>query len=145
VAQTRRRMQGAIGPTVLLPLVATLILGAGCDADDDGADYVAVCTDHQGVRVDDAKCDHAPAAYTHDAADTADPWLWYYLGTSAGHTAPPIGSRATGGVYRTPVTVRVNGNSPRAATVARGGVSTSGGSVARGGFGVSRGASGAGS
>jgi hypothetical protein len=129
-------MQGRLGPLLLVPAVAAALLAAACDVDDDGADYAAVCTDRNGVRVDDSKCAHAPDAYTGDGFDATDAFLWYYIGTSAGHTAPPIGSRAMAGTYRTPVSVQFSGGT-RVATVQRGGVSTTGGSISRGGFGVS--------
>lgn len=129
-------MQGRLGPLLFVPAVAAALLAAACDVDDDGPDYAAICTDHNGVRVDDSKCDHAPTTYTGDSFDATDAFLWYYIGTSAGHTAPPIGSRALAGTWRTPVTVPSTGGT-RGATVQRGGVSTTGGSISRGGFGIS--------
>jgi hypothetical protein len=129
-------MQGRLGPLLLVPTVAAALLAAACDVDDDGADYAAVCTDRNGVRVDDAKCAHAPTDYGGDMFSPANDFLWYYIGTSAGHTAPPIGSRAVAGTVRTPVSVQSTSGGTRIATVQRGGVSGTGGSISRGGFGV---------
>jgi uncharacterized membrane protein YgcG len=142
----RRRMQGWIGPHTLVPAVAALLLAAGCDAadGDDGPDYVAVCTDRSGARVDDAKCAHAPETYQGTVFDAADTVLWCYLPTTSGYTAPPVGSRVSGGTYRTPITVRADGSSDRVAVLQRGGVAPSGGSISRGGFGVSKGSAGGG-
>jgi hypothetical protein len=131
-------MQGRLGPLLLVPAVAAALLAAACDVDGDGADYAAVCTDRNGVRVDDSKCADAPDTYTNDSFDATDAFLWYYIGTSTGHTAPPIGSRAVAGTWRTPVTVpSTSGGGTRVATVQRGGVASTGGTINRGGFGIS--------
>jgi hypothetical protein len=131
-------MQGRLGPLLFVPAVAAALLATACDVDGDGADYAAVCTDRNGVRVDDSKCAHAPDTYTNDGFDSTDAFLWYYIGTSTGHTAPPIGGRAVAGTLRTPVTAQSTaGGGTRVATVQRGGVSTSGGSISRGGLGIS--------
>lgn len=148
-----RRLQGRLGPVVFVSAVAALI-ASGCDATGDGTstDYVAVCTDKAGNRVDDSKCQRAPDTYDNDGFDAGDAFLWYYLGTAnASAYAPGIGQRVTGGVYRTPVTVRnttinigsgntkTSSGSTSKQTVQRGGVASSGASITRGGLGVSSG------
>lgn len=154
-----RKLQGRLGPVTFVAAVGALIL-SGCDLPMDGtdADYVAVCTDKAGNRVDDSNCAHAPDTYDNDGFDAGDAFLWYYLGTMSGNAyAPGIGQRVTGGVYRTPVSVRnttinigsgntkTGSGSTSKQTVQRGGVSSTGGSITRGGFGVSSGSSSGGS
>ena len=135
-----------IGRRPLLRLVPALalVLG-GCDAvtwdyDEDGDrlepeyDYVSICTDRNGNRVDDGRCPVGDS-------DNGSGFVWFYMPTSGGVTAPPVGHRIdrSTGVYRPPTTLP-GGKVP---SVARGGsVPAGGGVVQRGGFGVSGGKSG---
>jgi hypothetical protein len=165
----RRRMQGRITSDGLVGVVAALIIAGsigtigyaiatgddggdgGDDGGDGGDDYEAVCTDHNGIRVDDSKCDGAPLNYTNDDTISADPFLWYYLGTmNNGGYAAAIGQRVSGGGYRTPVIVRTTGGGSsgpnqqavagKTPAISRGGsVPSTGGSVSRGGFGIKSG------
>lgn len=118
----------------LIPALALVL--TGCDGLNEPAepeqDYVAVCTDHTGQRVDDDKCQGAPDQ--HDRDDHSGGFLWFYMATTGGHTAPPVGHRITtsSGTYRTPAAR----TGDRPVVVGRGGsVPTGGGAIARGGFG----------
>lgn len=148
-------MQGARPTYRLVSAVAAALLAMGavsaCDADSDGDDYEAVCVDHSGTRVDDSQCDSAPQNYTRDDSISADPFLWYYLGTmSNGGYAAAVGQRVSGGTLRTPVIVRTTGGGSsgpnqqavagKTPTISRGGsVPNTGGSISRGGFGIKSG------
>jgi hypothetical protein len=127
-----------IGRRPALAFVPALALVlAGCDAwpvdqPADEYDYVSVCEDRAGNRVEDDRCpadglDHPQSSF-----------VWFYMPTAGGVQAPPIGHRIDRsiGTYRPPSALP-GGKVP---SVARGGsVNPSGGSVQRGGFGVSGG------
>jgi hypothetical protein len=145
-------MQGVRPTYRLVSAVAAALLAMGavsaCDADSDGDDYEAVCVDHSGTRVDDSRCDSAPQNYARDDSISADPFLWYYLGTmNNGGYAAAVGQRVSGGTYRTPVIVKTgsaatsgSGSTAKAPTISRGGsVPSTGGSISRGGFGIKSG------
>ena len=122
-----------------VPVLAITL--AGCDAfpvdqPDDGYDYVSVCEDRSGTRVEDDRC-------PSDGADhPGSSFVWFYVPTAGGVHAPPVGHRIDRsiGTYRPPSALPGG----RAPTVARGGGlgPSSGGAVQRGGFGVSSGGKG---
>lgn len=129
---------------MLIPALALVL--TGCDAmteqDESENDYVAVCTDKDGNRVEDNQCNGASEQHDRDDHDGGGGFLWFYMATSGGHTAPPVGQRVTSstGSYRTPAPV-----SGRTPVVARGGsVPAAGGAITRGGFGASGAKSGGG-
>lgn len=128
---------------VLVPALAVALTGCGIDwnaqYDEDGnriepePDYVTICQDASGNRVEDDRC---PTGPTDDGPDSLG-FVWFYMATTGGVNAPPVGHRVDprSGSYRTPATPP-GGKAP---VVARGGgkVPSSGGVVQRGGLGVS--------
>jgi hypothetical protein len=123
---------------VLVPAVAAWYLASACGVDAPAEqpqqyDYVAVCTDpRSGDRVDDDKCGNAPQDF-HGEPSPNTSFLWFYMTTSGGHSAPPVGQRIDGiGSYTTPKPSTAS--APPA--IQRGGVPSTGGPITRGGFGM---------
>lgn len=155
---TARRMQGRIGPLVLVVFAAALVTGAcdlpaAADGGDDSADYAQVCTDAAGNAQPDSDCDHAPDAFAGDAYEPADSYMWRYYPAS-NLVIVPYGQRMpSGGSVRRPVTISVpagSGGMSRPAKVQMPSAGSSGGaltkagsssSISRGGFGVKGGGS----
>lgn len=128
---------------ILVPALAMLLTACGDGFGDqsDDPEYVAVCTDPRtNTRVDDSQCDHAPQDYTGTSGlDTSSSFMWWYLPTTGGYTAPPVGQRVTAGTYTAPRAA----SGGRAPVVARSGaVPAGGGAVVRGGFGAAKGGTG---
>lgn len=131
---------GRMPRLVLIPALAALLAGCGDMFADDSAgdaDYAAVCTDPRTeMRVDDAQCAGAPEQYAgSNGLDSGSSFVWFYMPTGGGYSAPPVGQRVTAGSgqYTTP-TAPGGGKAP---VVARSGaVPSGGGAVQRGGLGV---------
>lgn len=121
-ASRRRSASVTLGITALL---AASLTACGSDEQTD-VDNVAVCVDpNTNQRVEDDRCGDADRNYQGSGIGSA--FLWYYLGTRSGGRYPAVGGPISGGTF----------NSPRGATVQRGGASKTGGSITRGGFGSS--------
>lgn len=107
---------------VALGITALLAPSLAACSSDDNVDNQAVCVDQDTQeRVDDGQCDDSPSS----GGIGASPFLWYFLGTTAGRGFPGIGQRVpAGGTYTQP-----------SGSVRRGGVPSTGGNVPRGGFG----------
>lgn len=138
----RDTMLGRMPQLALIPALALVLTSCGLPGvtgDDPDADYVAVCTDPAtSARVDDDRCNGAPTNYTGIArTDSASTYMWYYLPTDGGYSAPPVGQRVTRGQYTAPRPAAAGGSVPKVAR--SGSVPTGGGAVVRGGLGVSAG------
>lgn len=102
------------------------------------ADYAAVCVDPiTEIRAADEDCAEAEEefdgtrteAYQYATRNTeaGTVLFWYYFGTQAGRTAPPLGGRVSGGSYTVP-----SAGTGRAPVIIRSGsVPVAGGSITR--------------
>lgn len=86
----------------LLIVPALLMVGLTACGDStrnvSSDDYVGVCVDKQGNRVDDSKCNSAPASSNGISASEA--FVWYYILSSA--IMPSYNSHVYGGYYAPP-------------------------------------------
>lgn len=132
-----RRSSRHVPRLILVPAIGAFYFTSACGLDlldetPQEYDYVAMCTDSRtGNRVEDDQCGTAPQEFS---GGTEPSFLWFYVPTSGGYTAPPVGQRIAGtaGSYTTPKAGK--GGAP---AIQRGGAPRSGGAITRGGFGSS--------
>lgn len=129
MSKTRRLASRAIGQRAV-PVVAALILAAGCATETAPAEYAGICVDPAtGNRVDDDRCGE-PDDSGHASGGG---FFFMWMHTSYAGSVPAVGSRVPASVGARSV--------PRGTPVATG-LPKAGGSmpaIVRGGLGVSAG------